>query len=190
MTQFLSQGVDYLGFLSAKLQDLHGFHTLAKELIQNADDAPGATSVSFDMCDDALIVENDGVFGDCGQVEERRCSWKDDSSKGHLCDFHRFRAVASGDKRAEEDTTGAFGIGFIAVYYITDRPELISRGRHWIIRPEEPEERRIEQKMIGSTAGTRFRLPMGHRAKQRCSQGAAGQTSPSGGSGEPCRRGT
>ena len=33
---FLSQGVDYLGFLNAKLRDLEGWSTLANELIQNA----------------------------------------------------------------------------------------------------------------------------------------------------------
>ena len=36
--RYLSQGVDYLGFLEAKLRDLRGIATLACELIQNADD--------------------------------------------------------------------------------------------------------------------------------------------------------
>lgn len=58
--------------------------------------------------------------------------------------FNRFRYVALGDKRAEEDTTGAFGIGFIAVYHTTDRPELISVGRHWRLHEERPENERIE----------------------------------------------
>lgn len=142
-TAYLQRGVDHLGFIESKLRDLRGFSTLVYELIQNADDAPKATSISFDIRENALIVDNNGFFTDCGKVESPVCLWKDDPQKGHLCDFHRFRAVASADKRREEGTTGAFGIGFIAVYQITDHPELISGGRHWILHDEDPEDKRI-----------------------------------------------
>jgi hypothetical protein len=63
--RYLSQGVDYLGFLEAKLRDLRGIATLACELIQNADDVkdeqgqPGASRITFDIHEDALVVEND-----------------------------------------------------------------------------------------------------------------------------------
>ena len=140
--QYLSRGIDYLGNLGAKLRDLQGFKTLAHELIQNADDVLNVTEMTFDVCDYALIVDNDGVFSDCGNVEQPECRWKNE--KDHLCDFHRFRLVGAGDKRAEEGTTGAFGIGFIAVYQITDQPELISNGRHWILHEEKSEDKRIE----------------------------------------------
>jgi len=143
MTTFLSQGIDYLGFLDAKLRDLQGYATLAHELIQNADDAE-ATQMSFDVRDEALVVENTSTFSDCGEVEADECPWKDPSARGHRCDFHRFRKVAGGDKREQDDTTGAFGIGFISAYQITDRPELLSGYRHWIIRPEAEEQQRIE----------------------------------------------
>jgi hypothetical protein len=139
----LSRGIDYLGDLGAKLRDLQGFATLAHELIQNADDAPGAGEMSFDVCEDALIVDNDGVFSDCGQIDADECPWKLDSSKGHRCDFHRFRRVASGDKRDQVGTIGAFGIGFISVLQVTDQPELISAGRHWILQEDKPENERI-----------------------------------------------
>ena len=142
---FLSRGIDYLGDLGAKLRDLQGFKTLANELVQNADDVKtGVTKMIFNVSDDALIVDNDGVFSDCGQIEQDECPWKEDTEKGHRCDFHRFRYVASGDKRGEEETTGAFGIGFIAVYQITDQPELISAGRHWILHEDQPENERIQ----------------------------------------------
>ena len=49
----------------------------------------------FDICDDALVVTNDGVF-------------RDD-------DFDRLQRVASGGKRDEIGTTGAFGIDFLEI---------------------------------------------------------------------------
>jgi len=142
--RLLRQGVDYLGFLQGKLRDLRGIATLVYELIQNADDVrdeqgqPGASRISFDLHEDALIVENDGVFREV--------------------DFERMQNVASGGKREEEGTTGAFGIGFIAVYQITDYPEVLSSGRHWIIHPETPEGERIKE-WDAQTEGTRLRLP-------------------------------
>lgn len=139
----ISRGIDHLGWLNAQLRDLSGYATLASELIQNADDAPEATFISFDVTDDALVVDNDGYFTDCGQAEEGACLWPDDPAHGFKCDFHRFRTVASGDKRLQEDTVGAFGIGFVAVYQVTDRPEVISSHRHWIVDETAAHDERI-----------------------------------------------
>ena len=139
----LSRSIDYLGDLGAKLRDLRGYGTLARELIQNADDAP-ASCMSFDIRRDVLIVDNNGVFTDCEDVEADECPWSSDDVHVHRCDFHRFRLIGSGDKRLQEGTTGAFGIGFISVYQLTDRPELISAGRHWILHEEQIENERIE----------------------------------------------
>lgn len=163
--EFLSRGIDYLGDLGAKLRDLRGYRTLAHELIQNADDARDATSMGFDVGEDAIIVDNDGVFSDCQQIRDLECPWKEDGTHAHRCDFHRFRKIFAGDKRSEAGTTGAFGIGFIAVYQVTDRPELISAGRHWILHEEEAENRRIEvcpgcpKCTARGFPGTRFILP-------------------------------
>lgn len=121
----LSRGIDYLNDIGAKLRDLKGFNTLAHELIQNAEDSEGVTWMCFDIRDGALVVDNDGVFSDCGSVEEANCPWRPE--KGHMCDFHRFRLVGSGDKREEEGKKGAFGIGFIAVYFSLS---LFGRERH------------------------------------------------------------
>ena len=148
--EHLSQGFDYLGSLKGQLGDLHSITTLAHELIQNADDAKddaeklAATRITFDIKDDALIVSNDAVFR-----EE---------------DFSRMQKVGSYSKRSEpgDPTTGAFGVGFIAVYQITDRPEIRSAGRRWTLRPEELEHRRIKQyrdPTITKDKGAIFRLP-------------------------------
>ena len=157
--QYLSQSIDYLGFLSAKLRDLRGLGTLACEFLQNADDAIGAKTVIIDIRDEALVISNDGVFTDCQHIEESSCAWELDSYEKRLCDFHRFRRVACRNKREEQGTTGAFGIGFISAYQVTDHPELISSGRHWFIRPEEEENRRIQQKLVDVRKETRFVLP-------------------------------
>ena len=146
---YLSQGVNYLGFLTQQLGNLAGKTTLAHELIQNADDAKdnsgrlAATRISFDITDTALTVSNDAVFREI--------------------DFGRMRNVASGSKRDEsgDRTTGAFGVGFISVYQITDRPEIHSAGRTWILRPDKPDARRIKQIDPSTTGdmGTVFKLP-------------------------------
>jgi hypothetical protein len=141
---YKAQDVNYLGFLEAQLRDLQGVDTLAYELIQNADDARDkdgrfpATTISFDITDEALVVTNDGPF--------------------RPLDFARLQSIAGGDKRAEADTTGAFGLGFIAVYQVTDAPEIFAADRHWIIRPEAPPAQRIRERRL-ETTGTRFRLP-------------------------------
>lgn len=157
---YLSQGIDYLGFLNAKLRDLKGWATLANELIQNADDAEGATRVIFDVTNDALIVENNAQFSDCGAVSNDRCSDDPVGDGKKCCDFHAFRRVASGHKRLENDTTGAFGIGFISVYQITDRPLLRSGKWQWVMRPEALETKRIEAVPLESVfPATRFEFP-------------------------------
>jgi hypothetical protein len=133
------QGIDYYGVLSTVLRDLQGHATLINELIQNADDAPGVKTLIFDVREDALVVENDSSFR-----EE---------------DFERLQNVASGAKRAEDFTTGAFGIGFSAVYQITDAPEITSAGLRWVLHPERPEEERIDEYDAPDDGRTHFRFP-------------------------------
>lgn len=159
-----SQERDFWGNLKRDLQELRGISTLVYELIQNADDvktldgAPGgAHSIVFDIREDGLIVENDGLFSDCGQLAQLECPWKD--TLGHRCDFHRMKQVGGGDKRNQSDNTGAFGIGFNAVYQITDHPEIISNGWHWRFYPENTRDERIVANKPGRTEGTRFFLP-------------------------------
>jgi hypothetical protein len=138
------QTIDFLGFLRSQLNGLQGIPTLCYELIQNADDVkdnegnPGTSRITFDVCDDALYVENDGLFREI--------------------DFDRMERVSWGNKREEAGTTGAFGIGFISVYQVTDSPEIFSSGRHWKFQPDAPENERILETRV-ETELTRFRLP-------------------------------
>jgi hypothetical protein len=60
---YLDQGVDYLGFLNAKLRDLRGWNTLVNELVQNADDAEDATTLIVDITDEVLaLVKNRAIL--------------------------------------------------------------------------------------------------------------------------------
>lgn len=160
MTTFesLSRGWDHLGNIERTLGDLQGARTAIHELIQNADDAPGATRMNFRVEADRLEVWNDGVFERCDDVASSECGWL--SARGHRCDFHSFRKMASGDKRNRPGTTGAFGVGFTAVYQFTDRPELLSNGEHWFVDEMAPERERIQRSTTPSVGeGTTFRLP-------------------------------
>ncbi len=147
---YKSQDVNYLGFLEAQLRDLTGIDILTYELIQNADDVQDddgrspTTHLSFNITDEALIVENNGIF--------------------RSVDFDRLQNLAGGGKREEAGTTGAFGIGFVAVYQITDAPEIFSNGIHWKIRPDAAPAQRIEERQA-ETEGTCFRLPWAFDAR-------------------------
>jgi hypothetical protein len=156
---FASQGVHYLGFLKAKLGDLRGTSSLANELIQNADDAQ-AKRLWIEVTDQALVVRNDALFKQCDDIYAEACSWEAAGEDRKCCDFHAFRRVASGHKEVEDDTTGAFGIGFISVYQITDRPSLESGDWRWDLNPEEMDHRRVAyQRLLPRVEETRFTFP-------------------------------
>ena len=61
--EYLSQDIDILDFLRTELVNLSGFSTLAYELIQNAEDSKSSW-IRFNICKDALIVENDSEFSE------------------------------------------------------------------------------------------------------------------------------
>ncbi|MDQ3672729.1 MAG: DUF3883 domain-containing protein [Actinomycetota bacterium] len=140
----LSAGYELLGKLGNDLRDLTGFDTLIYELIQNADDARDATRMRFDVTKSALTVWNDGTFTDCGEQEARECPGVELDGVRGRCDLHSFRLISGHAKRGKAGTTGAFGIGFTSVFQVTDYPELMCGGRHWILRYDEPENENVE----------------------------------------------
>ena len=85
--EYITRSIDYLGNLGSRLRDLQGYDTLAYELIQNADDAEGANEMIFDVREDSVVVDNNGVFADCGQPENEHCPWTDKSDLKHKCDY-------------------------------------------------------------------------------------------------------
>jgi hypothetical protein len=156
----ISREVDHIGVIGRTVRELTGFGTMAFELIQNADDTQKATWLRFDVRDEALWVEDDGGFTDCGDqtVGPHECLFLAD--RDYRCDFHSFRLVSGADKSNRVNTTGAMGIGFTSVYQITDRPELRSGQWHWIVDETQPQESRISSEALETPhEGTRFVLP-------------------------------
>ena len=160
MIETRSRAVDHLGFIRRTLGELTGYERLTFELIQNADDTKRAKRLRFDVRDEALWVEDDGGFRNCGnqKLSPDDCLFL--GKYGHRCDFHSFRLVSGADKRLREDTTGAFGIGFTAVYQVTDRPEIISGELHWRVDETASEDGRIRENRLDTRhEGTRIILP-------------------------------
>ncbi|WP_406032224.1 DUF3883 domain-containing protein [Nocardioides sp. NBC_00163] len=157
----LSRSSDHLGVLANALKDLGGGATLLNELVQNADDA-GATSIRFTASRTELVVWNSGEFTDCGDQTSSDCPWTSDVRKA--CDLHSFRRVGGRHKESSSATTGAFGVGFTAVYQVTDHPELVASGHHLILDESASEDERIQicPGRCGRdhlSAGTTFHLP-------------------------------
>ncbi|HEY4896145.1 MAG TPA: hypothetical protein VII01_08640, partial [Solirubrobacteraceae bacterium] len=149
--------------IRSTLANLRGTGSLANELIQNADDADIARELTFRFTPDFLEVIDDGGFRSCGHPnDEGECPWELDGKRP--CDFHAFRELGGATKASDATLTGAFGIGFLAVYEITDHPELFSNGIHWTL--DDAEESVIVCDGCDQphrATGTTFRLPWAKR---------------------------
>ena len=149
--------------IRSTLANLRGAGSLANELIQNADDADGARRLIFRFTSDWLEVIDDGGFRACPRPNgHEECPWE--LAGGRACDFHAFRELGGATKADDPGLTGAFGIGFLAVYQITDHPELFSRGIHWTL--DEADESVTVCDGCDAphpTRGTTFRLPWAKR---------------------------
>lgn len=152
---------DLLGNIQQALAGLQGFGVMALELIQNADDA-GAGVLTFNVCDDALIVRNDGRFSTCG-LGARRCSWEmdgDPDGSARPCNFHAISRMGSRSKVHASAQIGRFGIGFVSVYQITDAPIIRSAGIEMRL---EPLGGGAPVTTIVDIGGTEFELPWASR---------------------------
>lgn len=137
----LAIGVDPIGFVWEKLRGYLGSLAVAKELLQNADDAfrddRGPVYVEFDFTSESLIVTH------IGKPFDKR-------------DFESITLIASGSKRADAERTGTFGVGFVSVYHVTDRPTVESNG--WRISWNVADREAIPVR-VASSDRTRFEFP-------------------------------
>jgi hypothetical protein len=117
-------GANLLGSIRQILTGLQGFDSMAREIIQNADDA-GADTIRFDIGKTSLRIWNNAKFESCDHgLESDLCEWetKPGSRRRKACDFHAISTVSSSNKYLDPDLIGRFGIGFVSVYQITDTP--------------------------------------------------------------------
>lgn len=129
---------------------------MALELIQNADDA-GATEIEIEVSESALIVTNNSTFVGCSDIASDEDCLKDAEADGRICDWHSFRDIASGSKAEREASViGRFGLGFTAVYQVTDNPVVESKGVSLRI---EPDKRKGFWDDVTPTDLTKFTLP-------------------------------
>ena len=110
-----------------------GFSVL-KELIQNADDA-GATEVRFlydeRTNEDAMTCLIDEGMREC----QGPALWVYNDAEFRDEDFANITKLNGGTKEQENEKIGKFGLGFNAVYNLTDVPMFLSRNYFVIFDP-------------------------------------------------------
>ena len=113
--------------LHAILRDYTDGLTVLKELIQNADDA-GASEVRFlyderHNEDARHILLGEGMEGLQGPA-----LWTYNNAVFTDTDFDNIVKLSGATKKTDGEKIGLFGLGFNAVYHLTDVPSFISRG--------------------------------------------------------------
>ncbi|XP_053401273.1 sacsin-like [Mercenaria mercenaria] len=109
--------------LTGILQDYPCDSSIMKELIQNADDA-GATEIYF--IKNYANHSTKKIFGKEGLQGPSLCIFNDSYFTEE--DFHGIRNLGIGSKREDPLKTGQYGIGFNAVYHLTDVPSFLTKG--------------------------------------------------------------
>ncbi|XP_052783676.1 sacsin-like isoform X1 [Mya arenaria] len=109
--------------LNGLLKDYPCDESIMKELIQNSDDA-GATEIHFIKFyggnDERESLEHHG------QNLPALCVYND--SYFREGDFKGIKNLGEGSKSNDPTKTGQFGVGFNAVYHLTDCPSFITKG--------------------------------------------------------------
>lgn len=157
-TTHFTYDVNRLGNIHSILTGLQGFSSMARELIQNADDA-GATKIIFSIENECLRVWNNKPFKRCDLVSDQ-CSLneQDHPSDGSekICDFHAIGSIASRNKFHDSTQIGRFGTGFVSVYQITDTPIIRSAGKQVQLDPVDGQNSVDD---IEKQPGSEFELP-------------------------------
>lgn len=109
--------------LNGLLKDYPQDESIMKELIQNADDA-GATEVHFIKYFDSLDI--DYPFGEETKLQPALCVYN--NSYFQEADFEGIRNLGLGSKGNDPLKTGKYGLGFNAVYHLTDVPSFLTKG--------------------------------------------------------------
>ena len=120
--------------LHVLLQDYTDGFAVPKELVQNADDA-GATEVKFlydeRQNEDAQTCLIDESMKEC----QGPALWVYNDAVFTDDDFENITKLSGATKEAQTEKIGRFGLGFNAVYNLTDVPSFISRHNIVIFDP-------------------------------------------------------
>ena len=120
--------------LNRLLEEYTDGFAVPKELIQNADDA-GATEVRFlydeRTNEDAMTCLIDDGMKEC----QGPALWVYNDAEFRDDDFQNITKLNGGTKEQETEKIGKFGLGFNAVYNLTDVPMFLSRNYFVIFDP-------------------------------------------------------
>ena len=120
--------------LKRLLEDYTDGLAIPKELIQNADDA-GATEISF-LYDERTNADHMKYLIDEGMKEcHGPALWVHNDAVFTDFDFESITKLGGATKETQSDKIGKFGLGFNAVYNLTDVPSFISRNYIVIFDP-------------------------------------------------------
>jgi len=107
------------------LEDYTDGYSIIKELVQNADDA-GATVVKF-LYDERNNIGHEKLLLNEGMKEcQGPAFWAYNNAMFSEKDFENITKLGGATKEKEIDKIGKFGLGFNAVYNVTDVPSFIS----------------------------------------------------------------
>ena len=116
------------------LADYGDGFAIVKELIQNADDA-GATEVKL-LYDERLNEDKRKYLIDPGMCDfQGPALWAYNNAKFSKEDFDNIVKLSGATKEEKRDKIGKFGLGFNAVYNVTDVPSFISDNQLVILDP-------------------------------------------------------
>ena len=120
--------------LNRLLEEYTDGFAVPKELIQNADDA-GATEIKFlydeRQNEDALTCLIDDHMKEC----QGAALWVYNDAEFRDEDFENLTKLSGATKEHNTEKIGKFGLGFNAVYNLTDVPMLVSRNYFVILDP-------------------------------------------------------
>ncbi|XP_013395216.1 sacsin-like, partial [Lingula anatina] len=99
---------------------------ILKELLQNADDAK-ATEVHFVL--DPRKHSTDRIFEDCWKPLQGQALCVYNNSPFTQADIEGISNLGEGSKSEDPNKTGQYGVGFNAVYHLTDAPSFLTKGQ-------------------------------------------------------------